>query len=415
MSATETRPYGVLGRVLGHSYTPVIYRELADLEYVRFEREPEELETFINGDEWEGVNVTIPYKKDVAALVDELSPIAQRLGNVNTVTRMPDGRLRGDNTDYFGFKVLVESLGLDLSGAKALVFGGNGGAGSTAMTVLADLGAQPISISRSGSNAYNDLARHEDAILAVNCTPVGMFPKCPAAPCSLDALPVLKGLIDIVYNPARTALMMEAETRGIAVAGGLLMLVAQAAQAVERYTGNIPDMARILDVTERLSATEQNVALIGMPGSGKTRVGENLAKLLERKHIDIDHALEEKLGCSCASFIENNGESAFREQETTVLGEVGARSGLVISCGGGVVTRPENYQLLHQNSRIVMLNRPLDQLSKKGRPITARDGIDALAERRMPLYHAWADLVIDSRDAAPLTAQAVADALPPML
>lgn len=415
MASNAIRPYGVLGRVLGHSYTPVIYRELADLAYVRFEREPDELEAFIRGDEWEGVNVTIPYKKDVAALVDELSPIAQRLGNVNTVTRMPDGRLRGDNTDYFGFKVLVESLGLDLSGAKALVFGGNGGAGSTAMTVLADLGAQPISISRSGSNAYNDLARHEDAILAVNCTPVGMFPKCPAAPCSLDALPVLKGLIDIVYNPARTALMMEAETRGIAVAGGLLMLVAQAAQAVERYTGNIPDMARILDVTERLSATEQNVALIGMPGSGKTRVGENLAKLLERKHIDIDHALEEKLGCSCASFIENNGESAFREQETTVLGEVGARSGLVISCGGGVVTRPENYQLLHQNSRIVMLNRPLDQLSKKGRPITARDGIDALAERRMPLYHAWADLVIDSRDAAPLTAQAVADALPPML
>ena len=415
MNPTFNRPYGVLGRVLGHSYTPVIYRELAGLEYVRFEREPEDLESFIRGKEWEGVNVTIPYKKDVAALMDELSPIAQRLGNVNTVTRTADGRLRGDNTDYYGFKVLVESLGLDLVGAKALVFGGAGGAGSTAMTVLADLGAHSVSIGRSGENTYADLARHEDAVLAVNCTPVGMFPKCPAAPCALDALPALKGLVDIVYNPARTALIMEAEQRGLAVVGGLLMLVAQAAQAVERYTGELPDMARILDVTERLSATEQNVALIGMPGSGKTRVGENLAKLLGREHVDIDRALEEKLGCTCASYIEEHGEDAFREQETAMLGEVAARSGLVISCGGGVVTRPENYPLLHQNSRIVMLNRPLGELSKKGRPITARDGIETLAERRMPLYRQWADLVIDSREAAPLTAQAVADALPAML
>ena len=415
MADSAVRPYGVLGRVLGHSYTPTIYRELAGLEYVRFEREPEQLESFIRGDEWQGVNVTIPYKKDVAALVDELSPIAQRLGNVNTVTRLADGRLRGDNTDYYGFKALVESLGLELSGAKALVFGGHGGAGSTAMAVLADLGAEPVSVGRSGADTYSDLARHEDAVLAVNCTPVGMYPKCPAAPCSLSALPALKGLVDIVYNPARTALMMETEQRGIAVAGGLLMLVAQAAQAVGRYTGDLPDMARILDVTERLSATEQNIALIGMPGSGKTRVGEHLAKLLGREHIDIDRALEEKLDCSCASFIESRGEAAFREQETAVLGEIAARSGLVISCGGGVVTRPENYQLLHQNSRIVMLNRPLGELSKKGRPITARDGIDTLAEQRMPLYRKWADLIIDSREAAPLTAQAVADALPPML
>ena len=409
------RPYGVLGRVLGHSYTPIIYRELAGLEYVRFEREPENLESFIHGEEWEGVNVTIPYKRDVAALVDELSPIARRLGNVNTVTRLSDGRLRGDNTDYYGFKVLVESLGLDLAGAKAVVFGGHGGAGTTAMTVLSDLGAEPVAIGRTGSDTYGDLGRHADATLAVNCTPAGMFPRCPAAPCSLDELPALKGLVDIVYNPARTALMMEAERRGIPTAGGLLMLVAQAAQAVERYTGSLPDMARIKDLTDRLSATEQNVALIGMPGSGKTHVGENLAKLLGREHIDIDRVLDEKLGRSCASFIESEGEEAFREQETAVLSEIAARSGLVVSCGGGVVTRPENYPLLHQNSAIVMLDRPLAELARKGRPITARDGIEVLAERRMPLYRAWADLVIESRESAQATARAVVDALPPML
>lgn len=409
------RPYGVLGRVLGHSYTPVIYRELAGLEYVRFEREPAQLEDFIRGDEWEGVNVTIPYKRDVATMMDELSPIAQRLGNVNTVTRLPDGRLRGDNTDYYGFKVLVESLKLKLEGKRAVVFGGHGGAGTTAMTVLEDLGMEPVAIGRTGENTYDDLERFADAALAVNCTPAGMWPHCPDAPCSLEALPALEGVVDIVYNPARTGLMLMAEQRGIPCMGGLLMLVAQAAQAVERYTGEQIGLDQIQDLTDRLSATEQNVTLIGMPGSGKTRVGENLATLLGREHIDIDHVLEDMLGCSCAAYIQAHGEEAFREQETAALAQVSGNSRLVISCGGGVVTRDENYPLLHQNSTIVMLNRPLDELAKKDRPITARDGIDKLAEERMPRYRAWADLVVDSREAAPLTAEAVCDALPSMI
>lgn len=412
---STTRPYGVLGRVLGHSYTPVIYRELAGLDYHRFEVEPEQLEAFLHEDTWEGVNVTIPYKKDAFRLVDEVSPIAQRLGNVNTITRLPDGRLRGDNTDYYGFKVLLESLGLNLVGKKAVVFGGDGGAGTTVRMVLADAGMRVISIGREGEHTYATLDRHADAALAVNCTPVGMYPACPTAPCALDALPALEGFIDIVYNPARTALMMEAEQRGIPCAGGLLMLVAQAAQAVERYTSEVIALERTLEVTERLSAAEQNIVLIGMPGCGKTRVGEQLERLLGRERVDIDHALEERLGTSCAEFIQQQGEAAFREQETAMVTEVAKRSGLIISSGGGVVTRPENYPLLHQNGLIVMLNRPLDELSKKKRPITARDGIETLAARRIPLYRAWADLVIDSLDCAINTAKAVRDALPPML
>ena len=409
------RPYGVLGRVLGHSYTPVIYRELAGLDYHKFEREPHEVEMFLRSDAWAGVNVTIPYKKTVYSLVNEVSPIAKRLGNVNTVTRLADGRLRGDNTDYYGFKVLAESLGLDLAGKKAAVFGGDGGAGTTVRVVLSDLGMQVVSIGREGENTYATLADHADAALAVNCTPVGMYPNCPEAPCTLDALMALEGLIDIVYNPARTALMMEAEARGIAVAGGLLMLVAQAAQAVERYTGEIISLDRIYEVTDQLSAAEQNITLIGMPGSGKTRVSERLSELLGREHIDIDHALVARLGMPCSTYITEHGEAAFREQETAMIREISARSGLVISCGGGVVTRPENYPMLHQNSQIVMLNRPLNELSKKDRPITARDGIEALAAQRLPLYREWADIVVDSRDSALHTAEAVAEVLPPML
>ena len=408
-----TRPYGVLGRVLGHSYTPTIYKELAGLEYVRFEREPEDLEAFMTGNEWEGTNVTIPYKRAVMEYLDELSPLAERMGNVNTITRLPDGRLRGDNTDYFGFQCLVEELGVEVAGKKALVLGATGGAGTTASMVLGDLGAIVVPVGRTSEVNYSNIAQQSDATLLVNCTPAGMFPHCPDAPCTLEGLDALEGVIDIVYNPARTGLMLEAERRGIPCIGGLLMLVAQAAQAVERYTGQATPRKRILDVTERLSRREQNIALIGMPGSGKTRVGEQIAQLTGREHIDLDRALEERLGMPCADFIVERGEAAFREQETAALADISKRSGLVLSTGGGVVTRDENYPLLHQNSQIAMLNRKLDELAHKGRPITARDGIDKLAEQRMPRYRAWADYIIDSRDCAANTAAAIVETLSP--
>ena len=410
-----TRPYGVLGRVLGHSYTPTIYKELAGLEYVRFEREPEDLEAFMTGNEWEGTNVTIPYKRAVMEYLDELSSLAERMGNVNTIWRLPDGRLRGDNTDYFGFQCLVEELGVEVAGKKVLVLGATGGPGTTASMVLGDLGAVVVPVGRTSEVNYDNIAQQSDAVLLVNCTPVGMFPHCPDAPCTLEGLDALEGVIDIVYNPARTGLMLESERRGIPCIGGLLMLVAQAAQAVERYTGQVTPRERILDVTERLSKREQNIALIGMPGSGKTRVGEQIAQLTGREHIDLDRALEERLGMSCADFIVERGEPAFREQETAALADISKRSGLVLSTGGGVVTRDKNYPLLHQNSQIVMLNRKLDELAHKGRPITARDGIDKLAEQRMPRYRAWADYIIDSRDSAANTARAVLDTLPPAL
>lgn len=418
------RPYGVLGRVLGHSYTPVIYKALAGLEYRRFEREPEDVEAFIHGNEWEGVNVTIPYKKTVFALMDELSPAAKRLGNVNTVTRLSDGRLRGDNTDYDGFKALIQSLNIDVAGKRALVFGGHGGAGTTCMVVLGDLGMKPIAVTRSMETAdiqgaassfptitYDKLTSYADSALIVNATPVGMFPQCPNVVWPLEAFDKLEAVVDIVYNPARTGIMMEAEQRGIPTIGGLLMLVAQAAAAVKRYTGDDISLERIIEVTKKLSKTEQNVALIGMPGAGKTHVGKALAQALGRNHIDIDHELERRLGETCEAYITAHGEAEFREHETQALHDIAAKSGLVISCGGGVVTRAENYPLLHQNSQIVMLDRPLGELSSNGRPITARDGIEVLAEQRLPYYHAWADEVVAVREHPIATAEAIRSVL----
>lgn len=407
-------PYGLLGRTLGHSYSPRIYELLAHITgYERFEREPEEVEAFLHGDTWRGLNVTIPYKRTVVPYMDELGEGARRLGNVNTIVRLPNGRLRGENTDYLGFKTLVESLGIDVAGKRALVLGGRGGAGTTCMAVLSDLGMDAVAVSRSAAPTYADLPAFADAALLVNATPAGMYPACPDAPCTLEALPHLEAVLDIVYNPARTGIMMEAERRGIPCAGGLLMLVAQAAGSIQAFTGNAFDAERIQAVTRELSHEMQNISLIGMPGAGKTRVGQQVAKRLGRTHIDLDWAFEKETGRTCSEFITTEGEAAFRDAESGLLARTASRSGLVISCGGGIVTRDENYPLLHQNSRIVMLDRPLEELSSKGRPVSQRDGVEKLAEERMPRYRAWADAIVTSRATPDATASAVIAALQP--
>ena len=325
----------------------------------------------------------------------------------------------GDNTDYFGFKVLVESLGIELAGKRAVVFGGHGGAGSTCMTVLGDLGMEPVAVCRAREEAsaratawpsvtYDELDRVRDAALAVNCTPVGMFPRCLRRPCSLDAFPALEALVDIVYNPARTALMMEAERRQIPCAGGLLMLVAQAAAAVERYTGEHIGAERIAEVTRALDAHEESIALIGMPGSGKTRVGAELARGLGREHVDIDRLLEEEFGQSCHAFITGHGEEAFRAAETACLERVAGRSGLVISCGGGVVTREANYPLLHQNSASSCSTGAWRALVPRAAHHAARRRGEA-RRRAHGALPPWADEIVASRESAAATARWIID------
>lgn len=388
----SNRPYGVLGKTLQHSYTPEIYKQLANIDYRKFEIEETELKSFLLSEEWEGINVTIPYKKTVMSYLDSFGEEVKRLGNVNTIIRDTHGHLIGHNTDYFGFKILVESLGTSVQGKKALVFGGNGGAGSTCMCVLKDLGVRAYSVNLTGDLTYeNMLDFHRDAQLIVNATPVGMYPNCPAAVASLKSFKQLEGVVDIVYNPARTALMMEAEQLGITCAGGLLMLVAQAAKAIEYYNGFMPSMKEILETTSKLSNQVKNIALIGMPGSGKTTIGEELARISNRKFIDLDAFIEEKVDQSCSSYIKEKGEEAFRLIESTTLKEISSQSNLVIACGGGIVTQPVNYEYLHQNSRIVYIKRPLNKLSTNDRPLSKTLGVKSLYAQRKDLYESWAD------------------------
>ena len=217
---------GLLGRKLGHSYSPQIHALLGNYSYQLFEKEPEEIGDFLKNGDFTGLNVTIPYKKEVIPFLDELSPAAARLGAVNTIVRR-DGKLIGHNTDYFGFRRLVQESGLQVAGKKVLVLG-SGGASSTAVAVLQELGAKVTVISRSGENNYENLDRHADAAVIANTTPVGMYPNTGKSALSLDGFPRLEGVLDAVYNPARTQILLDAERRGLAAVNGLWMMVAQA-------------------------------------------------------------------------------------------------------------------------------------------------------------------------------------------
>lgn len=387
---------GLLGEKLGHSYSPQIHSMLADYEYKLFEKSPEELEDFLKSGEFDGLNVTIPYKKSVMPYCAELSPTAAQIGSVNTIVRRSDGSLYGDNTDAFGFENLIVHNGIEVKGKKALVLG-TGGASVTAQAVLKNLGAsEVVVISRKGEDNYENIAKHADAEIIANTTPVGMYPNNGKAAVDLTQFPKLSGVLDVVYNPARTALLLQAEKLGIPCAGGLYMLVSQAKRSCELFTGkSIPDSE--IDRIERvLSHQMQNIVIIGMPGSGKTAVSTMLAERLGRKIFDTDTIVSEKAGVTIPEIFAAQGEAGFRKLETEATAEVGKLSGNIISTGGGVVTVAGNYELLHQNGVIVWIERDTNKLARDGRPISLSSDLNELYAARLPLYERFADIKADN-------------------
>lgn len=387
---------GLLGEKLGHSYSPQIHSMLADYEYKLFEKSPEELEDFLKSGEFDGLNVTIPYKKSVMPYCAELSPTAAQIGSVNTIVRRSDGSLYGDNTDAFGFENLIVHNGIEVKGKKALVLG-TGGASVTAQAVLKNLGAsEVVVISRRGEDNYENIAKHADAEIIANTTPVGMYPNNGKAAVDLTQFPKLSGVLDVVYNPARTALLLQAEKLCIPCAGGLYMLVSQAKRSCELFTGkSIPDSE--IDRIERvLSHQMQNIVIIGMPGSGKTAVSTMLAERLGRKIFDTDTIVSEKAGMTIPEIFAAQGEVGFRKLETESTAEVGKLSGNIISTGGGVVTVADNYELLHQNGVIVWIERDTNKLARDGRPISLSSDLNELYAARLPLYERFADIKADN-------------------
>ena len=388
---------GLLGRKLGHSYSPQIHAMLGSYSYALFEKEPEEIEAFLKCGDWAGINVTVPYKKSVIPYLDELTPTAEKLGAVNVIVRR-NGRLIGHNTDFFGFQTILNASKLDISGKKALVLG-SGGASNTVCAVLNDAGAEVVIISRSGENNYTNLHLHKDAALIVNTTPVGMYPNTGIAPVDLEQFPNLQGVLDVVYNPARTKLLLDAEKNtNLVCANGLLMLVAQAKEAAEWFTGTSISDDVIEPILHTLENQMQNIILIGMPGCGKTTIGKLLAESTGKAFVDSDEQIVALAGKSIPEIFADDGEAVFRDWETTALAQLSKQSGLVIATGGGCVTRECNYGLLHQNGRIFWLQRDLNLLPVDGRPLSQANKLEVLYKIRKPMYEAFADHTVSNRN-----------------
>lgn len=386
---------GLLGAKLGHSYSPEIHAHLGDYPYLLHEKTPEEIGDFLNNEDFTGLNVTVPYKKAVIPYCGALSPAAEKLGAVNTIIRKPDGTLWGHNTDYFGFEAMLKRSGLSVADKKVLVLG-SGGASNTVVAVLRHKCANVVVISRTGENNYENLSLHRDAAVIVNTTPVGMYPHNGATPLSLDIFPDLEGVLDLIYNPARTQLLQDAAQRGLVALNGLYMLVAQAKESAEYFTSQTIDDSIVDAIHSSLRRQMENITLIGMPGCGKSTVGAILAQKTGRKFVDTDAEIEKKAGCSIPEIFAKQGEAAFRALETQVLEELGKSSGLIIATGGGCVTQERNYPLLHQNAKIFCIHRELSELATDGRPLSQNGQLEKLYAVRKPMYNQFADHHIDN-------------------
>lgn len=397
--------YGLIGEKLGHSFSKIIHEQLADYTYDLIPLTREELDVFLTEKQFSALNVTIPYKETVIPYLDEVDAHAKKIGAVNTVVNR-NGKLKGYNTDFYGFRYMLQHNGIDVKNKKALVLG-KGGASKAVIAVLEEMGASeiltvyykdtPATITYAA--CYRD---HTDSEIIVNTTPVGMYPKADDCPIDLSKFPHLSGVADVVYNPLRTQLIVEAQKRGIRAAGGLEMLVAQAKYAVEIFLDTKIDDSRIAAINAGLMQERSNLVLIGMSGGGKTVLGERAAEKLGKTFVDTDHEIVKRIGMSIPEFFAKEGEAAFREIETEVLHELSSQNHLVISTGGGIVKNPINVDMMKRNGRIIWLKRDANLLqSGHGRPLAPdKAATEKLYQERLPLYTAAAEAIAENNGTA---------------
>ena len=388
--------FGLLGRKLGHSLSPEIHSLLCDYEYKLYPTEPENLDAFFSDTALKGYNVTIPYKIDAFDRCDELSETAKKVGSVNTVIRRPDGSLFGDNTDYFGFSFMAEKIGCDFRDKKVLILG-NGGASLTVRHVAADNGAREIVvISRSGEDNYENISRHHDADIIINTTPVGMFPNNGERLINLSDFTKCRKALDLIYNPARTVYLLDAEKLGIDCINGLYMLVAQALRAAEIFTGKEISLTEIDRIYDIIMNRQKNIVLIGMPGCGKSTCASLLEKKTERECIDTDSMIIESSDEKIPDIFEKYGETEFRNLESQAVKSAGKGAGQIIATGGGAVLREENRIALKENSTVIFLKSDIDSLATDGRPLSKdTDALKEMLSIRLPLYLETADFTVE--------------------
>lgn len=396
------KKYGCIGKKLTHSFSKEIHARLADYEYELIELSEQEVCQFLQGKDFEAINVTIPYKQTVIPYLDQISDVASRIGAVNTVVNK-DGRLFGYNTDYYGMSALIERIGVSLTGKKVLVLG-TGGTSKTARVVAADMGAREIlTVSRTQSDGYITYAQakelHSDAQIIINTTPSGMYPDCDSMPIDVSCFEQLEGVIDAVYNPLCTNLVLDAKKRGIKAEGGLYMLVMQAVVAVEKFLDTKIEKNIADKVFSSILASKENIVLTGMPGSGKSTVGA-LLELDGYEFFDTDAEIEKRCGCSIKELISDKGEKYFRDLESDVIREISAEGCRIISTGGGAILRKENVRALKRNGRIFFIDASLSRLkATSSRPLSdTEDKLKALYLQRIDIYRATADATVPDMD-----------------
>ena len=400
--------FGLLGRTLGHSFSPRIHNALGNTNYELFEREPSQLQEFFANPELQGINITFPYKVNALEACDVVDPRAERIGCVNTMVRK-DGKWHGYNTDYDGFVFTLKHAGIDVSDKECIILG-DGASSATVHVALEDLGAKSIThLSRKTAPLYTDAPNYyETAQIIINCTPIGMYPHNPASLIDIMQFSKLEGVVDLIYNPRRTVLLLQAEMMDIPHCDGLPFLVAQGVEAANHFQGESFGTNEIEQILRDMRREKENIILIGMPGVGKTTVGKAIGKEMGRTCIDVDQELAKEIG-DISTYITEQGEAAFRKKEADMIAKLGTETGLVISTGGGCVTVPKNYAHLRQNGRIYQLTQPVEKLSTSGRVLSS-GGIERLREleeTRTPMYESFAQCIVEHNRNAPETVAAI--------
>lgn len=392
--------YGLIGEHLTHSFSKVIHEQIGDYVYEIKEIEPQNVDAFMRARDFCAINVTIPYKETVIPYLDYIDPSAKKIGAVNTVVNK-NGKLYGYNTDYFGMMALVSKIGLDIKDKKVLVIG-TGGTSKTATAVINDLGAKEIiyvsNIEVAGALSYDEVYKsHTDAQIIFNTSPVGMYPKNGGIPIDITKFELLEGILDVVYNPIRTNLVIKAQDKGLLAQGGLYMLGAQAVYAYEYFMDTRVDKSICDTVYNTVLKQKDNIILTGMPSSGKTTIGKILASKTGKTFVDTDDEIVKKIGMDIPSYFAKYGEKAFRDIESEVIKEVSVNNNQIIATGGGAILKEENITYLKQNGNIYFLNRDLEKLiPTSDRPLSS--DIDALKKRydeRYPIYTKTADIIIN--------------------
>ena len=386
----------LIGEKLSHSYSRLIHKKFGMYSYDLVELPPDNLKEFVEHGGYDAFNVTIPYKSAIIPYIDKVETLAMQIGAINTVCRL-GGKTYGYNTDILGMAYMLKRAGIALGGKHVMIFG-SGGTGKTAEMLAKKNGAASITVvSRSGSVNYKNFYELQQTQIIINTTPVGMYPYSDISLADLSKFRNLEAVADVIYNPMRTRLMLQARELNLKYAGGLYMLVAQAKYSMDIFVKNRHPDEIIEQVYKYLLSRIINIVLVGMPGSGKTSIGKAVARRERRRYVDSDAEIVASEGRAITEIFAEKGEEYFRKKEKQTLFLLGSQNGMVISTGGGAVLDRENYYSLKANGGIYYLEREITDLATRGRPLsTGTEALKKLLEQREPLYKAFADVTVEN-------------------